>query len=99
MPADEQIRQLELSIDTETVSDAEGEEDLSSLTPRAISQSVVFSTDWTTETILRQLDKGNIEMDPAYQRRDAWRAVRKSKFIESLMLGLPIPQLVFAESK
>lgn len=79
--------------------DTESEEDLTSLDSTAFSQAVVFATDWTAETILRQLDKGNISLDPGYQRRDAWRADRKSRFIESLLLGLPIPQLVLAEAK
>lgn len=34
-----------------------------------------------------------------FQRRDAWTAPRKSRFIESIVLGLPIPQLVLAEAK
>ncbi|MFQ1927661.1 DUF262 domain-containing protein [Aeromonas veronii] len=38
-------------------------------------------------------------LDPEFQRRDAWDKKRKSKFIESLILGLPIPQIVLAESK
>ena len=79
--------------------DTESEEDLTSLDSATFSQAVVFATDWTAETILRQLDKGNISLDPGYQRRDAWRADRKSRFIESLLLGLPIPQLVLAEAK
>lgn len=79
--------------------DTESEEDLTSLDAAAFSQAVVFATDWTAETILRQLDKGNISLDPGYQRRDAWRPDRKSRFIESLLLGLPIPQLVLAEAK
>lgn len=36
---------------------------------------------------------------PRFQRRDAWSATRKSKFIESIFLGLPIPQLVLAENR
>ncbi len=77
---------------------AEGEEDLSALDTTTFSQAVVFATDWTAETILRQLEKGNIWLDPGYQRRDAWRPDSKSRFIESLLLGLPIPQLVLAEA-
>lgn len=45
------------------------------------------------------MERGNIKLDPQFQRRDAWRAQRKSKFIESLIIGLPIPQLVLAEDK
>jgi hypothetical protein len=43
------------------------------------------------------LAKGNIDLDPAFQRRDAWTPKRKSLFIESLILGLPVPQIVLAE--
>lgn len=60
---------------------------------------MVTSTDWTTETILNQLARGNIQLNPRFQRREAWTQVRKSRFIESLFLGLPIPQLVLAEQR
>lgn len=61
--------------------------------------AVVSGTDWTTETIVGQLAKGNIQLNPNFQRRDAWKRDRKSRFIESLIMGLPIPQIVLAESK
>lgn len=64
-----------------------------------ISQIVVYGTDWTTETILNQLTRGNIRLNPQFQRRDAWRINRKSRFIESLILGLPVPQIVLAEKE
>ncbi len=76
---------------------AEGEDDLEPSPPEQSSQAVVTGTDWTAETILRQLDRGNIELNPRFQRRETWTDLRKSKFIESLVLGLPIPQLVLAE--
>lgn len=60
---------------------------------------VLHSTDWTTETVVGQLQRGNIVLKPRFQRRDAWDKQRKSRFIESLILGLPIPQIVLAESK
>ncbi len=63
------------------------------------ASAVVTATDWTTQTVLFQLARGNIELNPAFQRRDAWKAPRKSKFIESLILGIPVPQLVLAERK
>lgn len=63
------------------------------------SEAVLHSSDWTVETIVSQLTRGNIEMDPRFQRRDAWSVKRKSSFIESLVLGLPVPQIVLAERK
>ena len=46
-----------------------------------------------------QLKRKAIHLDPEFQRRDALRQVRKSRLIESLVLGLPIPQIVLAERK
>ena len=62
-------------------------------------QAVIWGTDWTTDTIVNQLNKGNIDLNPKFQRREAWTGPRKSKFIESLILGLPIPQIILAERK
>lgn len=77
----------------------EGEEDLAPVDLKEIEQTAVYSADWTAETIVSQLRRGNIELSPSFQRRDAWRDDRKSAFIESLFLGLPIPQIVLAEMK
>jgi hypothetical protein len=63
------------------------------------SGPTLWSTDWTTETIVSQLKRGNINLNPRYQRRNAWDPVRKSLFIESLILGLPIPEIILAEER
>ena len=63
------------------------------------TEAVVTATDWTTETLLAQLRRGNIELSPRFQRREAWDDIRKSAFIESLFLGLPVPQIVLAERR
>ncbi len=62
-------------------------------------QAVIWGTDWTTDTIINQINKGNIDLDPKFQRREAWTTPRKTRFIESLILGLPIPQIILAERK
>lgn len=67
--------------------------------PRKFEQAVIWGTDWTTETINSQLVKGNIDLNPNFQRRDAWTDAEKSKLIESLMLGLPVPPIILAENK
>lgn len=74
----------------------ESEEDIH-LKKELIKQSVMFNTDWTVETLFRQIDKGNIDLDPKFQRRDAWDLTRKSKLIESIICGFPIPNVVLAE--
>lgn len=60
---------------------------------------IVFSRDWTVETIISQIDRGNIDLNPKFQRRNAWNDTRRSKLIESLLLGLPVPEIVLAEDK
>jgi hypothetical protein len=79
--------------------DADSDESEVSVSAREVSQAVVSSTDWTTQTILFQLEHGNIGLNPRFQRRDAWTRSRKSRFVESLMLGLPVPQIVLAERR
>lgn len=32
---------------------------------------------WTAETIANQLEKGNIDINPKFQRRDAWTQKKK----------------------
>ena len=77
----------------------ETEEDLKPRKKEKFAEAVLWATDWTTETIISQLKKGNIELSPSFQRRDAWGKDRKSRFIESIILGLPIPQIILAERK
>lgn len=77
---------------------AESEEDLS-VPESAFSEAVIWSTDWTTETIVSQLRKNNLDVNPIFQRRDAWDNKKKSTFIESLILGIPVPPVILAERK
>lgn len=64
-----------------------------------IKRIVVAGADWTTATILDQMVRDNIQLNPRFQRRDAWDITRKSRFIESLILGFPVPQIVLATQK
>ena len=77
----------------------ESEEDISNVGGLSFSDLAVTGTDWTVETIINQIKKGNIQLDPSFQRRDAWTTKVKSKFIESLFMGLPIPQIILAEQR
>lgn len=57
----------------------------------------VYSRDWTVETINNQVTQGNIDLNPRFQRRNAWNDQKRSRLIESLIIGAPIPQIVLAE--
>lgn len=63
------------------------------------AEAVLYATDWTIETIVNQLKRQSILLNPRFQRRDAWTLRKKSAFIESILLNLPVPQIVLAENK
>ena len=97
------MAQLEILEEIEAVDFAEEEEDIEGesanqkkLQLKEISETVVAGSDWTTATIRDQLIRENIQLNPRFQRRDAWNITRKSRFIESLILGFPVPQIVLA---
>ncbi len=60
---------------------------------------IVYSRDWTVATILNQIEQGNIDLNPGFQRRNAWNDTKRSRLIESILIGYPIPEIVLAESK
>ena len=73
-------------------------------TPDELSQqlgiqrrTVDFDTfDIQLQELLRMLAEGQISVAPAYQRQFRWDASRCSDLIESLMLGIPVPNLFMA---
>lgn len=60
---------------------------------------IVYSRDWTIQTIIDQIEQGNIELNPGFQRRNAWNDNKRSKLIESILIGYPVPEIVLAEDK
>ncbi|MFF0218264.1 DUF262 domain-containing protein [Streptomyces vinaceus] len=86
---------------------SEDYEEPGALTAGQVQGAVVYTLDWTVSTIVEQIDAdpddpdstGVLVTSPPFQRRTAWNDQRKSLFIESLMLGLPIPPIVLAESQ
>jgi hypothetical protein len=86
------------NVNTEYVEELdESEEDLTALSAEDAYAATVSSSDWTAETLLRQIGRGNIDLNPEFQRREAWTTTKQSRYIESLIVGLPVPQIVLAE--
>ncbi|UXT89759.1 DUF262 domain-containing protein [Agrobacterium pusense] len=80
------------------VSDGEWNDELAAeVATTDLHSLVVYSRDWTVETILSQIEKSNIDLNPSFQRRNAWNDFKRSKLIESLILGVPVPEIVLAE--
>lgn len=55
-----------------------------------------FGTDYTIDGIIERLNKGKIFVPP-FQRNYVWPIQRASRFIESLILGLPVPGIFLHE--
>jgi hypothetical protein len=73
------------------------DEDDLTISSAAIQSMVVAPTDWTIGVLVDLLRRKKIDLEPNYQRRIAWNEAKMSKFIESLFLRLPVPQVVLAE--
>lgn len=58
----------------------------------------VIPNDFNITTIFNLIDSGAIEM-PVFQRNYIWDRKRASRFIESLILGLPIPQVFYIKRR
>ena len=56
-----------------------------------------YLTEYTIEILALKMSNGDFYV-PAYQREYTWEPERKSRFIESVLMGLPIPFVFFWES-
>ena len=61
--------------------------------------TVTWGADWTVSTMIEQLARDRFDLEPAFQRRDVWSDRKRSRFIESLLLGIPVPQIILAERR
>lgn len=60
-------------------------------------EPVAYDTrEYPIKVIIESLENGEF-MIPPYQREFVWNGKKKSKFIESILLDLPIPYLYFAD--
>lgn len=55
-----------------------------------------YLTEYSVELLASKMHAGEFEV-PGYQREFTWEDERKSRFIESIVMGLPIPFLFFWE--
>jgi len=88
----------ETSVETSVpVDDRSGESEDDVIGRLGAQRANLTAADWTIETLVNQMPKGRLDLDPAFQRRAAWTTPLKSRFIESTLLAYPIPQIVLAE--
>ena len=73
--------------------------DESSISIKALENLAIIPMDLSMELILEWVRKGKLVLDPNFQRREVWDIKKKSKFIESLILGIPIPSILLADDR
>ena len=87
------------NISAQILFNSENEDDIEVDYLDKLADTVTWSTDWTIESVISAYKRDSFNISPGFQRRDAWTIKKKSRFIESLIYGLPIPQIVLAEDK
>lgn len=81
----------------EDIDQKESEYDLK-ISGKDFEDIVVAPSDWTLGSLIGLIGK-QIKLDPEFQRRGVWSEKAKIKFIESLFLNVPIPQILLAPRK
>ena len=57
-----------------------------------------YGADYDVDGLVKRLKAGDIEV-PNFQRSYVWRILEASRFIESLLLGLPVPAIFLARDE
>ncbi|MDQ0795125.1 DUF262 domain-containing protein [Streptomyces sp. B1I3] len=88
-------------IDDQIEDEIEDEESAEGVEPeeRIFRNITSFTVDWSATTVMERMEKGAIDVSPPYQRKPVWNDQKIWRFLESLMLGIPVPQLVLAAKK
>ena len=82
----EKVDSTEIDLELETESEVELNEDDK-------RKLYVDKVDKSTSDLFRMIVEGELNLQPDYQRRFVWDKKTMSKFIESLLLSIPIPTI------
>jgi len=84
----------ELQEDDATITDENGDEP-------SVERRKIFTDklDPPIESLYLKQKRGDLILDPLFQRRPVWELGRQSKLIESILLEVPIPVFYLAESQ
>jgi len=79
--------------------DSEEIEPVSESTTDELSKIVSYNIANTVEVLKFKIDNEEIDLKPEFQRDFVWDINRASLFIDSLLIGLPIPSIFLGKSK
>jgi hypothetical protein len=90
-PRKDQIEELEFENDELEETEESPVEELQKI--------VAYNVANTIEVLKLKIDNGEIDLTPEFQRDFIWDINRASLFIDSLIIGLPIPSIFLGKSK
>lgn len=64
-----------------------------------LNKIVSYNVANTVEVLIQKIDNGEINLTPEFQRDFVWDVNRASLFIDSLIIGLPIPSIFLGKTK
>lgn len=80
-------------IDVETPNDDDG---VSALSERKL---LTEKSDRSLPDLVRMINSRSLNLSPSYQRDFVWKEPQQSKFIESILLGIPVPTIFISENQ
>ncbi|MDZ5452320.1 DUF262 domain-containing protein [Labrys sp. ZIDIC5] len=59
----------------------------------------ITTKSFTLREIVDQIDDGDIDLSPDFQREYVWKARQRTRLIESILLGIPLPAFYFNQTE
>lgn len=86
--------------DDETVDDNDEDDEVNDLThiPENEREVSIQPIQHSIFELHRKYERGDLILQPFYQRKHVWKNPKKTKLIESVLRKIPIPSLYFAET-
>ena len=88
------LNRLRARLAGEESEDPEDDEDTSGALAKEQGQILVSGVDNPIQTIVQFIQDGTFVLDPDWQRGYVWKPQQRKRFIESILLGLPIPPVL-----
>ncbi|PTA43152.1 DUF262 domain-containing protein [Micromonospora sp. RP3T] len=95
-PREEYFDSQPLGVELEEEEPDEEEQIARPWDPNAIR---VSTKTFSIRQVLDQIDEGDLELAPDFQRNLVWKSSQKSRLIESIILQIPLPAFYFAEDE
>jgi len=72
--------------------------DLQTIKPWDPKQIRITTKTFSLREIVEQIDEGDIDLSPDFQREYVWKSKQRTRLIESVLLGIPLPAFYFNQS-